>query len=192
VACVIVLRPLRLLPNPHRVSGRRRAAESSDAHQGFGQAGNSALPALPVEQDAMMIDGMAQGRLATHPPIMDRIADGVLLSDSDMAMLSPADLRAQAAEVSVGGGFTSSRPAARRRADGADATRVTLAIADSETTEPVLDRSKPNAPASPVALRPALRPPLRPYVAEALVFVVSPSPFSATKLAGYLLIRRQP
>jgi hypothetical protein len=35
--------------------------------------GNSALPGLPFEQDAMMIDGMAAGRLATHPPIMERI-----------------------------------------------------------------------------------------------------------------------
>ena len=35
--------------------------------------GNSEMLGLPVEQDAMMIDGMAQGRLATHPPIMDRI-----------------------------------------------------------------------------------------------------------------------
>jgi Zn-dependent protease with chaperone function len=35
--------------------------------------GNSDLPGLPFEQDAMMIDGMTKRWLATHPPITDRI-----------------------------------------------------------------------------------------------------------------------
>jgi hypothetical protein len=53
-------------------------------------------------------------------------------------------------------------------ADGAHATRVTLAIADLEQTTPVSDSRFPGAPAYPVALRPALAPPLRPYFAEAV------------------------
>ena len=35
--------------------------------------GNSVIGGLPPEQDAMMFDGVTQGRLATHPRIIDRI-----------------------------------------------------------------------------------------------------------------------
>ncbi len=47
--------------------------------------GNSEILGLPVEQDAMMIDGMAQGRLATHPPIMERI-QAIVATTGQMAL----------------------------------------------------------------------------------------------------------
>ncbi len=47
--------------------------------------GNSALPGLPVEHDAMMIDGIALGRLATHPPIIDRI-QAIVATTGQMAL----------------------------------------------------------------------------------------------------------
>jgi Zn-dependent protease with chaperone function len=47
--------------------------------------GNSALFGLPVEHDAMMIDGMARGRLATHPPITDRI-QAIVATTGQMAL----------------------------------------------------------------------------------------------------------
>jgi Zn-dependent protease with chaperone function len=47
--------------------------------------GNSALPGLPVEADAMMFDGRAHGRLATHPAIVDRI-QAIVATTGQMAL----------------------------------------------------------------------------------------------------------
>jgi Zn-dependent protease with chaperone function len=47
--------------------------------------GNSELPGLPFAQDAMMIDGMTNGRLATHPSIMDRI-QAIVATTGQMAL----------------------------------------------------------------------------------------------------------
>jgi Zn-dependent protease with chaperone function len=47
--------------------------------------GNSTMPGLPVEQDAMMFDGAAQGRLATHPRIADRV-EAIVATTGQMAL----------------------------------------------------------------------------------------------------------
>jgi Zn-dependent protease with chaperone function len=67
-------------------------------------------------------------------------------------------------------------------ADGAQATRVKLDIADLEKTVPLLDSRKPREPAYPVAMRPALSPPLRPYFAEAVNAMMESRPFQAGRV----------
>jgi Zn-dependent protease with chaperone function len=63
--------------------------------------GNSAIFGLPLEQDAMMFDGAAQGRLATHPRIMDRIQAIVAVTGQMALDARPRrDTRPPAADVS--------------------------------------------------------------------------------------------
>jgi Zn-dependent protease with chaperone function len=66
--------------------------------------GNSAVPGLPVELDAMMIDGMAQGRLATHPPIMDRI-QAIVAATGQMALDARPRLDTRGVSALRAGGF---------------------------------------------------------------------------------------
>jgi Zn-dependent protease with chaperone function len=51
--------------------------------------GRSTVAALPVETDAMMIDGLSTGTFATHPAIAERVAAIIQLTGS-MAFIAPA------------------------------------------------------------------------------------------------------
>ena len=51
--------------------------------------GRSTIPGLTAGQDAMMIDGMHQGPMATHPTVAERIAAIVAVTGS-MALIAPA------------------------------------------------------------------------------------------------------
>jgi Zn-dependent protease with chaperone function len=67
-------------------------------------------------------------------------------------------------------------------ADGPDATRVTLAIADSEKTLLWSEAHRPDLAPYPVAMRPALMPPLRPYFVEAITALLEQRPYDPKRV----------
>jgi Zn-dependent protease with chaperone function len=77
--------------------------------------GNSAIFGLPLEQDAMMFDGAAQGRLATHPRIADRI-QAIIAVTGQMALDARPRRDTRAPAGAWSGGFGRALPAAANMA----------------------------------------------------------------------------
>ena len=67
-------------------------------------------------------------------------------------------------------------------ADGAEATRVSLAIADFETAVSVSDSRPSSGPPYPVMFRPALSPPVRPFFAEAINAILAGRSFQTSRV----------
>jgi len=67
-------------------------------------------------------------------------------------------------------------------ADGAEATRISLAIADFEKAVAVSDSRPSSMPTYPVMFRPALSPPVRPFFAEAINAILQGRSFQTSRV----------
>jgi Zn-dependent protease with chaperone function len=149
--------------------------DDASGQQGVAQAGfmNARLyaarpPAGPVT------DLMPTYPLPVHEAWLRLVQGdlGAFLRDRQCGILVHAHVTA-ATDASVTWSITSEtveqiRFTATPAAEGPDATRVTIVIADFEPKTPWTDADKPGAPPYKVAMRPALMTPLRPYFAEAV------------------------